>query len=177
LSFEEKKGTSSIKKREFKVNLKIKPYLCDMNAFVSILICLSLCVPENAETDSLQRDKDTLQSKIDTLQSRADTLREVVVTGDTILPVVSAIKESMKAHPVPKTMTLGDILEKYVPGLQDKMTHPFAIKERRRERKHKRDRKILEHFDQVKTFNELLDEAVRRQQIEDEMESRESSAP
>ena len=52
----------------------------------------------------------------------------------------------------------------------DKIMHPFAIKDRKRERKHARDRKILEEYEQlgrVKTFEELLDEAVRQQAIED----------
>ena len=52
----------------------------------------------------------------------------------------------------------------------DMIMHPFAIKDRKRDRKHARDRKILEEYEQlgrVKTFEELLDEAIRQQAIED----------
>ena len=52
----------------------------------------------------------------------------------------------------------------------DKIMHPFAIKDRKRDKKHARDRKILEEYEQltrVKTFEELLDEAIRKQAIED----------
>jgi hypothetical protein len=48
--------------------------------------------------------------------------------------------------------------------------HPFAFKDRKRDKKHARDRKILEEYEQlgrVKTFEELLDEAIRQQAIED----------
>ncbi len=45
------------------------------------------------------------------------------------------------------------------------MTHPFAVKQRRKERRRRRDQKILEQYDQVKTFNDLLREAIEREGI------------
>ena len=54
--------------------------------------------------------------------------------------------------------------------LTDKIMHPFAFKERRREKKHARDRQILKEYEElgrVKSFEELLDEAIRKQAIED----------
>ena len=71
-------------------------------------------------------------------------------------------------------MSLGDIIEKVAPGLQDKMLHPFAIKQRKSERRKKKMRQVLENYDRQKTFNELLDEAVKRQQMEDERAKREA---
>ena len=35
-------------------------------------------------------------------------------------------------------------------------------------------RRVLENYDRQKTFNELLDEAVKRQQMEDERAKREA---
>ena len=52
----------------------------------------------------------------------------------------------------------------------DKILHPFAVKDRKRDKKHAQDRKLLEEYERlgrVKTFEELLDEAIRKQAIED----------
>lgn len=101
-----------------------------------------------------------------------DTLRTVVVKGKKQDPMGDAIRGSLERQMgrQPKGMTVGDVLEKLSPGINDKITHPFAIKERKRERKHKRDKKILEEYDRVRTFEDLLNEAVARQRLEDEQE-------
>ena len=98
---------------------------------------------------------------------RTDTLREVTVRPDSVLPIVKAIDESLKRNPVPKTMTLGDILEKLSPGINDKITHPFAIKQRKRERRHNRLMKALDNFDKVESFEDQLRAAYERQMAED----------
>ena len=100
---------------------------------------------------------------------RVDTLREVEVQPDSVLPVMKAIEQSLKKqqeHAVPAPPSLNDLLLKYAPSLHDRITHPFAIKERRRERKHRRDRKTLKHYDEVKTFDDLLREAIIREGLE-----------
>ena len=99
----------------------------------------------------------------------ADTLREVVVKADSVSRLHEAIqstlaREKAKELHIPN---LAEILEKLFPGINDKITHPFAIKERRRERKHKRDRKLLDAYDKVRTFDDLLLEAIERQKLED----------
>lgn len=94
---------------------------------------------------------------------KTDTLREVVVRPDTTLHVVEAVKKSLNKNRQPKTKSFGDVLEKISPGINDKITHPFAVKDRRREKKHKRDRSILDAYDRSKTPNELLEEALRRE--------------
>lgn len=113
------------------------------------------------------------QDTIDAPVARVDTLREVEVKApDRLKGLNDAISSSLGRYPIPKTMSLGDVIDKVAPGLQDKMLHPFAIKERKLERKHKRDKKILEEYDRVKTFKELLDEAIARQKLEDELAER-----
>ncbi len=102
---------------------------------------------------------------------RIDTLREVMVKGDSILPVMEAIMKSLKAHPIPKSPpNLGEILNKYAPGLQDRITHPFAIKDRKREKRKRKHKKILEDYEHIKTFNDLLREAYMQLQLEDSLE-------
>lgn len=98
-----------------------------------------------------------------------DTLREIVVNGDTILRVNDAIRQSLKQSGYGKisTKSVSDVLGQKT---TDKILHPFAYKDRKKERKHARDRKILEEYDEatrVKTFDELLWEAIRQQAIED----------
>ena len=100
---------------------------------------------------------------------RTDTLREVVVRPDSVLPVVKAIDESLKRHPVPKVKTLGDVLEQLSPGLNDKITHPFAFKQRQKERRHKRLMRALDDFDRVDTFEDQLRAAYERQMVEDSL--------
>ena len=106
---------------------------------------------QTAARDSARRDS-----------LRADTLREVVVRPDSVLPVVRALEKTVGRSRGPRSMSL------------DKMLHPFASKQRKSERRKKKMRRVLENYDRQKTFNELLDEAVKRQQMEDERAKREA---
>lgn len=115
--------------------------------------------------------KDTLQHQ--TADSiKADTLKEVTVHGNG-LPVANALKKSLAGENAgPKVKSFGDVLELLSPGLNDKITHPFAFKQRKMERRHKRTRKILEHYDQVKTFDDLLREAIEREKLRQETQGK-----
>jgi len=95
---------------------------------------------------------------------RTDTLREVVIRPLKTLPI-----EGMKLHveDVKNPPSLGNVLEKLSPGLNDKILHPFAFKARKKERQHRRMMKVLEDYDKVKTFDDLLREAYERQMAED----------
>ncbi len=125
-----------------------------MTLLLSILFLLNDTIP-----DSTSREK-------------IDTLRQIIVTGETRSPLEKAIESSLARQKLPSVPTLGDVLERVSPGINDKMLHPFAIKQRKRERKHKRDMKILDEYDRVITFQDLLDQAVKQQQLEDEAEKR-----
>ena len=96
-----------------------------------------------------------------------DTLREVIIDGDRDLPIEDAIRKSLQNEP--RQMSLGDVLERISPGLNDKILHPFAFKQRKKERHSRRWRQHLEDFDKVKTFDELLREAYERQMLEDSL--------
>lgn len=130
------------------------------------LFLTSASVPHAPEdtlrVDTLRRE----QVAGDTL--RVDTLSEVTVEGgdlqvnEVLGRTTGAIGKSM-----PKDMSLGAILEKLSPGINDKITHPFAIKQRKMERRRKRAKKILEQFDRVKTFDDLLRESIERQELEE----------
>ena len=101
--------------------------------------------------------------------ARIDTLKEVEVHGDSILRVNDAIRQSIERETGRRigTKSVSDIIGGKA---TDVIMHPFAFKDRKRERKHARDRKILEEYEKlgrIKTFEELLDEAIRQQAIED----------
>ena len=98
-----------------------------------------------------------------------DTLRQVEVRADSLLRVNEAIRQTLERE---KAARIGSLSVSDVIGSKatDKILHPFAVKERRRDKKHARDRKILEEYEQlgrIKTFEELLDEAIRQQAIAD----------
>ena len=101
--------------------------------------------------------------------TRVDTLKQVEVRGDSVLRVNDAIRQSIGKENATRIgyPSVSDVLGARI---TDKIMHPFAVKDRKRDKKHARDRKILEEYEQlgrVKTFEELLDEASRQQAIED----------
>lgn len=98
-----------------------------------------------------------------------DTLREVEVRTDTMLRVNEAIRQTIENERKSRigTKSVSDIIGGKT---TDKIMHPFAVKDRKRDKKHARDRKVLAEYEEllrVKTFEELLDEAIRRQDLED----------
>ena len=97
---------------------------------------------------------------------QTDTLKEVeVVAPESTAALEDAIRQSIARMGIPSTPSLGDVIDKISPGLTDKIMHPFAFKDRKKARKHKRDKKVLEEFDRVKTFDELVREALEREGI------------
>ena len=127
-----------------------------------LLLAVSLLLSVTAQTprrDSVSRDT----------RMRVDTLRQVEVRADSQLRVNDAIRQTLERERAARigTMSVSDVIGS---KLTDKIMHPFAFKERRREKKHARDRQILKEYEElgrVKSFEELLDEAIRKQAIED----------
>ncbi|MGN1256085.1 MAG: hypothetical protein ACI4UA_02860 [Bacteroidaceae bacterium] len=155
--------------------------MCHMKAFYLILGVMMGCIllPFSAEADVLlgsdpvPADTGRVVHADSTSRDslRTDTLREVVVKPDSVLQIMKVLKQTTKDN-TPRTKSLGDVIEKVAPGLQDKMLHPFAMKQRKAERRKKKLYRALEQYDQAKSFNDLLDEAVKRQQLEDELKKK-----
>jgi len=100
---------------------------------------------------------------------RTDTLPQVEVRADSILRINESLRQTLEREKAARigTLSVSDVIGAKV---TDRILHPFAIKDRRKEKKHARDRKILEEYEtlgRIKTFEELLDEAIRQQAIED----------
>ena len=113
---------------------------------------------------------DSLEQKPQDDGIPTDTLREVVIIPDSLLPVDRVIRESLGQQQVIKVPKVSDVLDKLSPGLTDKIMHPFAIKERKHERRKQRHIKVMEEYSRVKTFDELLREAYEQQLLEDSLQ-------
>lgn len=118
-----------------------------------LLSLATMTAPSAQSVDSLRRDS-----------MRTDTMREVVIRPLKRIPL-----EGMKIHveDVKNPVTVGTVLDKLSPGLNDKILHPFAIKARKKERQRRRMMKALDDYDKVQTFDELLREAYEQQREED----------
>ena len=153
------------KVRNFFCHLQKIAYFCsgkDPDYMNRVLILLLLVLPLDAY--SAPRGNALPQ---DTL--RRDTLKQVDVRGDSVLRVNEAIRRSIGKEQGTRIgyPSVSDVLG---PRITDKIMHPFAVKDRKKDKKHARDRKILEEYERLlreKTFEELLDEAIRKQAIED----------
>lgn len=147
-------------------------YLCVM--FVLLLSLLLTSLPQDSlSLQTIPSATDTLV--LDTL--RVDTMKEVMVRAGRHIPIPGmVVNPGLKDEVVPPP-SLGSVLENLSPGINDKITHPFAIKQRSRERRHKRMLKALEDFDRVKTFDELLMEAYKAQMREDSLQKAKSEFP
>lgn len=129
-------------------------YLCDMIMLLLSFVFLA---------DTLSHDT-----------IRTDTLPQVTVRANQEMTIQDAIKNFIDRQKAeqgrqPKVPSLGDILQKHAPRLTDQITHPFAIKQRKKEKQRKRHQEILKHYDQVQTFDVLLREQLLELQQEDSL--------
>ncbi len=115
-------------------------------------------VGDNAPVDSTAARKDTAVSIHDTLQ-------EVEVKAKKELSVVEAINNSLKNRPTqPRQKSVSDVIGKKA---TDYIMHPFAWKDRRKEKNLKKAKENLERLDAAKTYEDELTEAIKRQLRED----------
>jgi len=97
---------------------------------------------------------------------RTDTLREIdVIAPGLTSGLEDALRQSIQRMGIRNPTTLGSLIDKIKPGLMDNIMHPFAIKDRRKAKKRKKVKKILDDFDKTKTFDELVREALEREGI------------
>lgn len=142
-----------------------RQYLCTMfSCIIPLLMAGSPLSAGTLRADSLSADSLSANSL------GVDTLREVTVRAGRHIPLPGMVVSPGLKEAVVPPPSLSSVLEKLSPGINDKITHPFAIKQRKKERRRKRSLKALEDFDKVKTFGELLNEAYRKQMHEDSVQ-------
>lgn len=91
---------------------------------------------------------------------RGVKMKEIVVTKDRRLPIFVSPKTKDMGPRVP---TVSDLIG---PKATDMIMHPFAIKQRKEERRRKKIAKKLWEYEHVKSNNELLREALIREGID-----------
>lgn len=107
----------------------------------------------------------------DTVTVQTDTMKVVEVVAEKDLQVMDVLNRNLA--PVRKAAsrkTLTDYINKVINT--DYILHPFAFKERRREKHRKKMMKYLQEYERVKTFEESLTEAIRQQLMEDSIKGR-----
>ena len=91
---------------------------------------------------------------------RGVKMKEIVVTKDRRLPIFASPKTKETGPRVP---TLSGLIGHKA---TDMIMHPFAIKQRKEERRRKKIAKKLWEYEHVKSNNELLREALIREGID-----------
>lgn len=115
-----------------------------------LLLCSTLTVQAQEKKDTTANDT-TL---------RGVKMREILVTKDKRLPVFVS-PETKKEQP--RVKSLSEII-----GSQatDMIMHPFAFKERKYEKRKRKAMQKLWEYEHIKSNNELLREALRREGID-----------
>ncbi|MCF0198312.1 MAG: hypothetical protein HUK02_03170 [Bacteroidaceae bacterium] len=129
-----------------------------------VLLCLLALVGVSLRAQ--QQPRDTLRNIFHERDSIAmsDTLRTVEVTRNGGLPI--SVSPFWKQAMLMGSKRFSD----YIPEtVTDKIMHPFAIKDRKRERHARKMRRILRDYDLLKTPNEVLKEALRAEGIDPDL--------
>ena len=139
--------------------------------FIAILtLLLQAPVPQSAAGTTfhavLQEDrKDSTRTALDTAVVVNDTLQEITVKAKKELPVADAIGKSLGNAPTqPRSKGISDIIGAKA---NDYIMHPFAWKERRKEKKKKRTQQAIKKLEAVKSSEDELTDAINRQLRED----------
>ncbi len=112
----------------------------------TLLALLAPALNARAQTDSIP---DTPMS---------DTLRTVIVTEGGRLPI--GISDAARERIAQRS--LGDVIGQ---GALDKMMHPFAVKQRKKERHKRKMQRALIEYNRVKKSQELLIATLRNEGI------------
>lgn len=111
------------------------------------------------------KNTQTKPTKQDTSVAYTDTLEEFSVKADKDLRVVDVINKSLNnGLTQPKQKSVSDIIGSKA---TDYIMHPFAWKERKKDKKLKKDKEALVKLDAAKTYEDELTEAIYRQLQED----------
>ena len=124
--------------------------------------CYSTSDTTKAFKDSTKTKQHTAK---DTSVAYTDTLSEVSVEAQKGLRVVDAINKSLNKGPVmPGQKSVSDILGSKA---TDYIMHPFAWKDRKKDKKLKKDKENLKKYDAITSYEDELTKAINRQLRED----------
>ena len=148
-------------------NMKKIPFLL---LLVAMLLTLTSHSPIHATyaysaEDTTKTRQGTNKVRKDTTVAYTDTLDEISIQAEKELRVVDILNESLKTDPnTPKQKSISDVIGSKA---TDYIMHPFAWKQRKKEKKLKKDKEAIKKLDAAKTYEEELTEAIYRQLRED----------
>ena len=117
---------------------------------ITLVLCAHFIWAQSETRDTTQND-----TTIDGVK-----MKEVVVTKDKRLPVFVSPESKNQGVRVPN---LSDLIGRRA---TDMIMHPFAIKQRKEERRRKKVLKKLWEYEHIKTDRELIREALLREGID-----------
>ena len=117
---------------------------------ITLVLCAHCVWAQSEKKDTLNLDT-TLQGV---------KMREVIVTKDRRLPIFVNPQTKEQTPRVPR---LSDLIGKKA---TDMIMHPFAVKQRKEERRRKKIAKKLWEYEHIKSNNELLREALIQEGID-----------
>ena len=136
-----------------------------MKSPLSLLILLvATCILASHTTLSHSASAPYTAMADTTETTKVDTLRELEVGGQKRLRVLDVLEETRKKQKKqPGQKSISDVIGGKA---TDYIMHPFAIKERRKEKRNKKAMKALEKLD-ARTYEDELTDAINRQLMED----------
>lgn len=136
-----------------------------MKSPLSLLILLvATCILASHTTLSHSASAPYTAMADTTETTKVDTLRELEVGGQKRLRVLDVLEETRKKQrKQPGQKGISDVLGGKA---TDYIMHPFAIKERRKEKRNKKAMEALEKLD-ARTYEDELTDAINRQLMED----------
>lgn len=123
--------------------------------------CGVLQAQQKASSDSIGRERVPVNAAHPQLSLtdsiKADTLREVVVSNKrkVSFPLNSTMMKEVTFMTKFRQSSLGGWLQKYYPIVNDWITHPFGFAERKRNKKRKKVKHILEQYDAISAVDPL----------------------
>lgn len=101
------------------------------------------------------------QSEAQRTTEDEDTLREIIVRPDTVIRVgiSPTLRQDMRNQ---NRYSLGSVMQRRLPTLNDQILHPFGFEERKQNRKRKKVQHVLDEYDARRDpLQELLDSVAR----------------
>lgn len=132
---------------------------------VAMLILTSHSPISTIHVISAYNNMDSTKAQRDTSVAIHDTLSEVEIKAKTGLAVEDAIKKSLNnGLTQPRQKGISDLIGSKA---NDYIMHPFAWRERRKEKNLKKTKENLQKLEAAKTYEDELTEAIYRQLQED----------
>lgn len=101
------------------------------------------------------------QSTVQRTTEDEDTLREIIVRPDTVIRV--GVSPTLRQEMFNQNRySLGSVMQRRLPTLNDQILHPFGFEERKQNRKRKKVQHVLDDYDARRDpLQELLDSVAR----------------